>query len=257
MAARKKKKSADNEPILHGREALLAAEERAAKEKKKKDSIRKQLVAAFKMGYKTDRALPYWVLGTLVVITALGIVAAIVFDNWFFAFVGFMTALPISLIVMTRRIEAAAYEQIEGRLGATYSALSTIRRGWTIPEEPTGIDPRTQDMVWRGVGRGGVLLVSEGPVPRIRRLVEAERKRVSRVLPDTVPITVVMCGTGEGQVPLRKLVKSIKKIKPKLTKPETAEVLNRLQAIGGARLPIPKGIDPNRARPDRKGLRGR
>ena len=257
MAARKKNKAADNEPILHGRQALLAAEEKAAKQKKKKDSIRKQMVAAFKMGYKTDRKLPFWVLGTLLGIIVLGVVASLVFNNWFFTFLGVFAALPISLMVMTRRIEAAAYQQIDGRLGATYSALSTIRRGWTIPEEPSGIDPKTQDMVWRGVGRGGVLLISEGPLPRVRRLVEAERKRVSRVLPDTVPVTVIMCGNGEGQVPLRKLVKAVRKVKNKLSKPETAEVFNRLQAIGGARLPIPKGIDPSRMRPDRKGLRGR
>ena len=36
-----------------------------------------------------------------------------------------------------------------------------------------------------------------------------------------------------------------------------AEVTKRLKSLGGAGLPVPKGIDPMRARPDRKGMRGR
>jgi hypothetical protein len=42
-----------------------------------------------------------------------------------------------------------------------------------------------------------------------------------------------------------------------LTKTEAAQVAARLKAIGGVRPPIPKGIDPMRMRPDRKGVKGR
>ena len=42
-----------------------------------------------------------------------------------------------------------------------------------------------------------------------------------------------------------------------LTKLEADQVKKRLKALGGARLPIPKGVDPMRARPDRKAMRGR
>ena len=45
--------------------------------------------------------------------------------------------------------------------------------------------------------------------------------------------------------------------RPKLTKQEVAEVNKRLTALGGVKLPVPKGVDPMRARPDRKGMRGR
>ncbi|CPU67517.1 Uncharacterised protein [Mycobacteroides abscessus] len=62
---------------------------------------------------------------------------------------------------------------------------------------------------------------------------------------------------GEDQVALPKLPRAVQKLKPTLTKPETAEVSKRLRALGVSRLPIPKGIDPTRARPDRKGLKGR
>ena len=110
--------------------------------------------------------------------------------------------------------------------------------------------------MFRGVGRAGVVLVSEGPPHRAKRLLDAERKRVARVLPN-VPVTTIQVGDGEDQVALPKLPRAVQKLKPTLTKPETAEVSKRLRALGVSRLPIPKGIDPTRARPDRKGLKGR
>ena len=73
----------------------------------------------------------------------------------------------------------------------------------------------------------------------------------------TVPGTVLQVGTGTGQIELRLLPRKVQRLKPALTKQEVAEVSKRLRALGGARLPIPKGVDPMRARPDRKGMRGR
>jgi aminomethyltransferase len=68
---------------------------------------------------------------------------------------------------------------------------------------------------------------------------------------------IIQAGDGEGQVPLRKLPRAVQRLKPTLTKQETAEVIKRLTALGAIRLPVPKGVDPMRARPDRKGMRGR
>ena len=114
-----------------------------------------------------------------------------------------------------------------------------------------------QQDVKRFVSEGArVVLVGEGPAPRIGRLLEAERKRTARVI-SGVPITLIQAGDGEGQVPLRKLPRAVQRLKPTLTKQEVGEVLKRLTALGAVRLPVPKGIDPMRARPDRKGMRGR
>src|SRR5690606_16713845 len=137
----------------------------------------------------------------------------------------------------------------------------TIRRGWTFGEEPVAMDPRTQDVVFRGVGRPGIVLVTEGPPHRAARLAEAERKKLARILPN-VTITVLPVGREDGQIPLPKLASKARKVRPPkgsalLTKPELAQVSARLHALGAARPPIPKGVDPMRARPDRKGMRGR
>jgi len=56
---------------------------------------------------------------------------------------------------------------------------------------------------------------------------------------------------------VRKLAGKIQRLRPALTKAEASAVNKRLKALGGARPPVPKGIDPMRARPDRKGMRGR
>lgn len=106
------------------------------------------------------------------------------------------------------------------------------------------------------MGRPGIVLIAEGPAGRASRLLENERKRTARVVP-SVPITLLQCGNGEGQVPLRKLPVAVRKLKPQLTKQEVAEVDKRLTALGAMRPPLPKGIDPTKARPDRKGMRGR
>ncbi|UJP39249.1 DUF4191 domain-containing protein [Cellulomonas palmilytica] len=215
-----------------------------------------QLWQAYQMTRETDPAVTWVIVGAFVVVLGIGVIVGLLLDSVvYFILLSLPFALLAAMFLLARRAEAAAYSRIEGQPGAALAALRTLRRGWTFVEEPVAIDPRSQDMVFRGVGRPGVVLVGEG-TGNVARLLEAERKRTSRVLP-SVPVTVIVSGRGEGQVPLRKLPVAVRKLKPKLTKPEVAEVTKRLQALGGARLPVPKGIDPLRMRPDRKGMRGR
>lgn len=216
-----------------------------------------QVWQAYQMTRKTDPAVTWWVLAAIVGVLAVALVAGVLAHQVvYFLVIGVPFALLAGMFILARRAEAAAYKQIEGQPGASLSALRTIRRGWEFPEEPVAIDPRTQDLVFRGVGRPGVVLVGEGPSNRIGKLLEVERKKVARVLPN-VTIHLIQAGNGDGQVPLRKLPRAVQRLKPTLNKLETAEVTKRLRALGGARLPVPKGVDPYRARPDRKGMRGR
>jgi Domain of unknown function (DUF4191) len=212
----------------------------------------------FTLTRESDPALPLWMLGGFVAVVLVGFLVGLALGHpVYFAVIAVPLGLLVALLIMSRRAERFAYQRAAGQAGVTGQVLKNIRRGWYVEEEPVAIDPRTRDLVFRAVGRPGVALVTEGPVPRVNRLVDGERKRVSRVLGPNVPILVLHVGDGEGQVPLRKLNNKLMRSKPVLTKTEAGQVAARLKALGGARPPIPKGIDPTRMRPDRKGVRGR
>jgi F0F1-type ATP synthase assembly protein I len=217
-----------------------------------------QLLAIFKMTRAVDKALVWWMLlafaGTVLVGVLLGLLVVGPLQlGLIFAPLGFMLAL----IVMARRAESAAFSQIAGQPGATAAALQNLRRGWNVEEKPVAIDPRTQDMVFRAVGRPGVVLVTEGPLPRVAKLADQQAKHIKRVLGDGVPVIVLNAGDGEGQVPLIKLSRVLTRKRAFLTKHQVSEVSKRLRALGGVKMPVPKGIDPTRMRPDRRAMRGR
>jgi hypothetical protein len=107
--------------------------------------------------------------------------------------------------------------------------------------------------VFQGVGRRGVVLLAEGGNAATKQ-VTTLTQRLKKLLPG-VPVSAIYVGTGEGQVPLQKLVKAIHKVPAanKLSTRERNAVSARLKAIGSAKLPVPKGIDPMKARPSRRG----
>ena len=90
------------------------------------------------------------------------VLAFLLAPNQIFGFVlyivaGVLGGVLVFLIVLGRRAEKAAYSQIEGQPGAVGAVLkSSLRRGWTASELPINVSPKTQDAVYRAVGRGGV-----------------------------------------------------------------------------------------------------
>ncbi len=216
-----------------------------------------QVWQAYQMTRQQDPSVTWLILAVFFGVVAVGLLLGLVFFTWWYML---LLSLPFALLAamftLTRRAERAAYSRIEGQPGAALSALGTIRRGWTFAEEPVAVAPRTQDLVFRGIGRPGIVLVGEGPSHRIGKLLESERKRTARVL-QGVPITLIEVGREEGQVPLPQLARKVQRLKPQLTKQEVGEVVKRLTALGAVRMPVPKGVDPMRVRPDRKGMRGR
>jgi hypothetical protein len=226
--------------------------------KTKKQGRLAQLRAVFRMTRRQDPAVVWWMLLALAVAMAVGFLIGVLVDHPVYVTVlGFLVGIMLATFLLARRAERAAFAQIAGQPGAALAALQNVKRGWIIEEQPVAVDPRTQDLVFRAVGRPGVLLVTEGPLPRANRLAEQERKRINRVLGAEVPVTVLHAGDGEGQVSLRRLRGAVLKLRPKLTKTEVTGVSRRLRALGAAKPPIPKGIDPMRMRPDRRATRGR
>ena len=168
-----------------------------------------------------------------------------------FIIIGIMAGILLFLIVLGRRAERAAYSQIEGQPGAVGAVLkSSPRRGWVASEMPVSVSPKTQDAVYRAVGRAGVVLIGEGPRSRTQRMLEEERRSVSRFL-QNVPVSFLYVGPDPDSTPLHKVPSELRKFKSVLRKPEVLAVSNRLKSLGKNTLPIPKGVDPMRTRAPR------
>ncbi|NYE94009.1 hypothetical protein FHU41_000230 [Psychromicrobium silvestre] len=218
----------------------------------------KQMLDVFQMTRRADPTAVWLMLLVFLGAIALALLVSFVFfnNNWITALIiGIPLGLLGALLVLSRKAEKAAFSQIEGKPGASGAALNTLRRGWIVEEQPVAVNPRSQDAIFRAIGRPGVVLVTEGPGHRVRTLVEAERKKLNRILPN-VTVHVIQSGREEGQVELSKVAKQVRKLKNELTKAEVGAVSKRISSLG-SRLPIPKGIDPYKARPDRKAARGR
>lgn len=216
-----------------------------------------QMMQVFHVTRKEDPKLIWLMLGVALGVLAVGIGIGFLIGHPIIA--GF-SALPLAIlgaaIVMARRAERLMYAKAEGQPGAALMAMKMVRSGWTVTEEPVAMDARNKDFVFRAVGRAGVLLVGEGEVTRIQKLLTKEAGKTERLLPG-VAVTTLSVGKADSQVPLKSVAKKMMRMKKALTVPELAEVNKRLQSLGGVRPPIPHGIDPTKVRQNRRSLRGR
>lgn len=233
--------------------------------KPKRGNWFRQMGQVFSQTRQLDPKVTWWMALTFVGVLVLAIAIGFIFNAPVYAgILGVPLALLAAVVVMSRRAERAAYAQVEGQPGAAAAALSSLRRGWFVEQQPVAAeatranDPTSAAMVFRAVGRPGVVLVAEGPSARAQKLLVAESKKISRVAPG-VPVTTLRLGdqAGEGVVPVRKLAGKVRRLRPVLTKDEVSAVNKRLKALGGVRPPVPAGVDPNRVRMDRKAMRGR
>lgn len=165
--------------------------------------------------------------------------------------IGVLLGVLLGLVVLGRRAERAAYSQIAGQPGAVGAVLrSSLRRGWRGSEMPVAVNPKTQDAIYRAVGRPGVVLIAEGPKTRTARMLDKERSTITRVLPN-VPVSTLQVGPDSESVALHQINRRLGKFKPKLTRAEVVAVSNRLSSLATSQLPIPKGIDPLKVRSQR------
>ncbi|WP_336633000.1 MULTISPECIES: DUF4191 domain-containing protein [unclassified Microbacterium] len=166
---------------------------------------------------------------------------------------GLMLGVLAAMITLTRLSTRAMYIKLDGMPGAAGHILSTsLGRNWVASDMPVGVNPKSQDAVYRVIGRGGVVIVAEGARGRLTRLVGDEKMKVQRVA-SGVPINVVYVGHGEGDVPISKLSSTIKAFPKKVDRATMAAVVKRVDSVSQSvtSLPIPKGIDPMRARAPR------
>ncbi|MGY0062456.1 DUF4191 domain-containing protein [Streptomyces sp. LZ34] len=216
----------------------------ARKETSENPGRLKQIALTYKMTKKVDSKVG-------LVVAAVGIVTFGVFlaiGFWidhpiFLGILGFVLAFLAMAIVFGRRAERAAFGQMEGQPGAAAAVLENVGRGWSVT--PAVAMNRNQDVVHRAVGKAGIVLVGEGNPNRLKSMLAAEKKRMARIVAD-VPVHDVIVGTGEDQVPIKKLRTKLLKLPRVLPGPQVTVVNDRLRALGDlmSNMPIPKGPMP-------------
>jgi hypothetical protein len=223
----------------------------------------RQFVDTYKMTKKTDPRIGLWIIGSFVIVGALGFV---VFHyllpgngvlGVILAVVGALLFGSLAgLIIFGRRAQRSAYAQMEGQPGAAAAALRMLRRGWKT--DPAITFNKQQDVVHRVVGPPGIVLIGEGNPNRLRQLMATERRKHERVASD-IPIHEVICGNGDGEVPLPKLARHVQKLGREVKPAEMTDILNRLKALDAQRstIPLPKGPVPTSMKGLRGNLRGR
>jgi hypothetical protein len=231
-------------------------------EPEKQGRIR-QFIETYRMTKKTDPAIGLWILGAFLLVGGLGFVVFFLLLpsggllGKIIAVVGaLLFGTLAALIIFGRRAQKSAYKQMEGQPGAAAAALRMLRRGWK--SDPAIAFNKQQDVVHRVVGPPGIVLIGEGNPNRLRQLLATERRKHERVASE-VPIHEVISGSGEGEVPLPKLVRHVQKLGRQVKPAEMTDILNRIKALDAQRssIPIPKGPMPTSMKGFRGNLRGR
>jgi len=218
-----------------------------------------QIRQSYQLTKRSDPRIGWILLGTFLLVGAIGflliwlLLGGVIIAAIFGVLLGSLAAL----ILFGRRGQAAALAQVEGQPGAAAAALSMLRRGWKT--EPMVAFTKQQDVVTRLVGPPGIVLIGEGNPNRLRPLMASERRKHARVAGDETPIQEVYVGDGEGQVPLRRLVKHVTRMGRNLKPAQMTDVLQRLRALDANRsnIPLPKGPVPTSMKGLRGNLRGR
>ena len=212
-----------------------------------------QIRAVYKLAYARDRRLPLLLLGPGLGVLAVFVGVGVLIGHLvYLAILGVLTAVVLGTTIFGRRANAAVYAQVEGQPGAAAAILQSMRGDWRVT--PAVAVTRNYEFVHRAIGRPGVLLVGEGAPARVRELLGQEKRRISRVAPET-PIYDVSVGDAEGQISLRKLQAHVAKL-PRNLRPKQVDALEtRLRALGAAGPPMPKGPLPRPGRMPRGRLR--
>ncbi|HEY2795376.1 MAG TPA: DUF4191 family protein [Micromonosporaceae bacterium] len=104
------------------------------------------------------------------------------------------------------------------------------------------------DMVHLVLSKKGVVLVGEGPNPgKVRQMIGQEKRRLAKVI-GTAQMTDLVVGNGEGEVPMRKLQRTLQTMPNAITPKDVNALDVRLKALT-ARPQMPKGAIPKNMRP--------
>ena len=228
-----------------------------------------QFTTLYKTSIKQNPKIPLWMAGGFIVTFVMFELFALLVwhHHTYLGILGMLVGTLVALAIFGQLAKTAAYSSLEGQVGGTSAALQALRRGWYYEQKPVAVDTgRTRkmqelsntEMVFRAVGKPGVVLIGEGSNGTSRKLLESERKQVTRVVGREVPVHVMRIGTDENTVKIGELTKAMNKLNKQLTETEVRAVNKRLRALGASKPPIPRGMNSRNApHMNRKAMRGR
>jgi hypothetical protein len=220
-----------------------------ARETSEKSGRLKQIREAYKMTRRVDTRIGLIIAGVGIITFGVLLAIGLLIDHpVYLGILGFVLAILAMAVVFGRRAERAAFGQMKGQPGAAAAVLNNMKRGWSTNPTPVAVT-RNQDAVYRAVGRPGIALIAEGNVNRVRPLLAAEKRKMSRVVGD-VPVHDIIVGDGEGEVPLKKLQVHLMRLPRVIPPAQVTEINDRLRALGDllSKAPVPKGPLPRNAR---------
>ena len=233
-------------------EKAAKKEQRSAKRTQRKQT-RSQIWQAFNLQRKRDKMLIPLMLAAILGLGLLFFLIGLLFKGqWFMLVLGLLFGFVLAMFIFTRRLEGSMYDEVGDTPGAAGWTLENMRNTMGIVWlTKTGIAATPQmDTVHRVVGNPGVVLVGEGSTKRVKPLMEKERKRIDRLVAG-VPIHEIFVGSEEGQVPPKKLQRTMLKLPKNYSKDEVYSINAKLEAMdnvrGGQRAGLPKGPMPHQA----------
>jgi len=231
--------------------AKQKAEVKAAKLAKKNSNNPKdwgwfrQVMETYRVTVEVDPQAQWLLLGSGVGVAVLVSLIGIFLPPWWMWLItGIMAGLVTALYVLLNRAKKATYKRYAGKPGSAEVAFGMLDK--KKYEYTAGITATKQfDIVHRVLGPAGIVLIGEGSPARLRAILTSEAKRHEQVAYG-VPVSTVLMGDGDGQVPLEKLADHLKKM-PKAIQPvQLTEVKKRVRALDAVRpkVPLPKGPMP-------------
>ena len=209
----------------------------------------------YRMAKQHDPRLGIWMSGVFALVMLLCVGLGVLLDNPVtFVILGLAVGTLAATILFSRRAMRSAYKSIEGQPGAAVAIVQNMAKlGWGIT--PAVAANKTGDLVHRAIGRPGVILIGEPKSNALAGLVVTERKRTARFVPE-IPIHDLVIGNEEGQIPISRLDKHLRKMPNVLSPGEVTQMRKRLDALSSNPLPIPKGPMPKSGRMPKGNRRG-
>jgi uncharacterized membrane protein len=213
----------------------------------------KQIGMVVSFTAKADKKfVPYAVGAALIPLAVLALVLTLfhwtLISTIFWVIVMLVGALAAFLSVLNVRSNNVFLSQAEQTPGAAAQVIENLPGRSKFRVTPAFATTTQFDMVHLVLSRKGVMLVGEGPNPaRVRQMIGQEKRRLAKVI-GSAQMSDLIVGNGEGEVPMRRLSRTLKSM-PDVISPKDVNALDiRLKALT-ARPQMPKGAIPKNMRP--------